>query len=243
MIKSIVSFLLLSAIQSNLFSQHIKYYDGKGSETNLEHAMIIETTNKFATDNYLVVKQKTNKDTISSIQYSSLNPLVRNGLTKLYNKKGSLDYSKHYIFNKLDGRLIRYYENGKIMSVVDMVQDSVISARSYNSKGKEIAYVDDLSKPVFMNKPIEYFRQYLAQNIHYPDSAAEAREKGRFRIEFKISESGSIYEIKLIGGDFVPALANEVIRVIKSTDGKWAPANKFGESITYKYSFFTNFEL
>ena len=73
------------------------------------------------------------------------------------------------------------------------------------------------------------FRQYLANNIIFPDAAQENDVSGKVIVSFTVEKDGAVSDIKLIrslgfGCD------EEVIRVVKKMPN-WSPARKDGKPV------------
>jgi hypothetical protein len=231
---------MLWAIQ--LSAQKITYLDKDGNETIKNRALYVETVLPKTSELYCIVKQNMRGDTLSTIYCSSVNPLVREGATKLFSENGNLNYLKLYSNNKLNGTLKRFYDNGKTMSIVEFNQDSIVYKRSYDKNELEIEYINDYILPKFKNKSIDLFRKYLVENMNYPQSAIKKKKTGKFKVEFSITVSGKIDNIIIIG-DKVPEIENEIIRVLKNTDNEWTPAFIYGEPTAHKYSMTLNFSF
>lgn len=73
----------------------------------------------------------------------------------------------------------------------------------------------------------------LAENLQYPDSANLYGEQGSVRFNFIVELNGTISDIKL--NDDSPNknkyLMEELIRVLKLTNGKWKPAKDNGKVV------------
>jgi len=232
-------FLLLT---TTLLAQQPHYFNKYGKETDQAKADYSEKILSIDSNLFLIVKLNKNGDTLSTISCSSLDPIIRDGVTKLYYNNNKLHYLKSYSNNKLNNKLKRFYESGQMMSIVEFNRDSVLNKCSYDEKGIEIDYIDDRVLPKFMNKPIGYFRNYLLENFHYPEKAVRHDKTGNYKIEFSIAESGSVKDIT-ISGDKIPEFENEIARVLKSTDGKWITGYLYGEPSEMKYNMTLHFSF
>lgn len=89
-------------------------------------------------------------------------------------------------------------------------------------------YVEQMPTPGFdMN-------EYLAKNIHYPDSATKHGIQGRVVLQFVITEDGGIRDAKVVRG-ISPECDAEAIRVIKAMP-KWKPGKQNGKNVSVFYT-------
>ena len=226
----------------NLSSQEVKYFNIKGKQVDNKKASYSETVYELSDKHKVLVRQRINKDTIACYSCSSLDPLTRNGITKLFYKSGTPQYIKTYHDNLLDGQTTRLYEDGKIESIVFLHRDSIISKKSFDKTGNEITYVFDEIPPRYKNKDIDNFRAFLMQNINYPQITIDNKISGICKVSFSISNLGRVIDID-VKTDILP-FKNEIIKVIKSTDGDWIPGEMYGEhykmSLNLNLNFNTN---
>ena len=85
------------------------------------------------------------------------------------------------------------------------------------------------------------FRQYIGNNLKYPDIAIENGISGKVFIEFVIDKDGSMTNIAIKRG-VDPILDKEAIRVIKSSPN-WKPGKQRGQNVRVQYTFPINFAL
>jgi len=75
--------------------------------------------------------------------------------------------------------------------------------------------------------------QYVVQNYRLPDVPGL---NGKVLVNFVINEDGSIGDFKVIE-DAGYGTAEELIRVLKSTNGRWKAGTMDGKPVKVKYSF------
>ena len=85
------------------------------------------------------------------------------------------------------------------------------------------------------------FRQYIGNNLKYPDVAIENGISGKVFIEFVIDKDGSMTDVAIKRG-VDPILDKEAIRVIKSSPN-WKPGKQRGQNVRVQYTFPINFAL
>jgi len=85
------------------------------------------------------------------------------------------------------------------------------------------------------------FKQYLEQNIRYPEQAIKNQVEGKVTVQFTIETSGQLSEFKVIRGIGF-GCDEEVIRLIKQGP-KWSPSKKDEEPIKDKVKVRMRFAL
>lgn len=106
---------------------------------------------------------------------------------------------------------------------------------------EEVFYiVEDM--PTFNGgDPATEFRKYIAQNLQYPEIAAENGVSGRVIIQFAVNKVGKVVDAKIVRS-VDPALDKEAVRVVMSSP-KWAPGKQRGKAVKVLFTFPINFVL
>jgi periplasmic protein TonB len=99
--------------------------------------------------------------------------------------------------------------------------------------------VEDM--PRFMGQDKEAFRKWIAENLKYPDIAAENNIQGRVFVQFAINSKGELVDSKVVRG-VDPALDAEALRVVRSSP-KWEPGKQRGKPVKVQFTFPINFVL
>lgn len=82
---------------------------------------------------------------------------------------------------------------------------------------------------------------WLAENIKYPVEAAKAGIQGRVIVQFVVTATGSIADVKVVRG-VEPSLDKEAVRVISSMP-KWTPGKQNGTAVNVRYTYPVIFRL
>ena len=83
--------------------------------------------------------------------------------------------------------------------------------------------------------------QWLRDNIKYPVVAAENGIEGRVIVQFVVSKTGSISDVRVARG-VDPSLDREAIRVVSSMP-KWTPGKQNGTTVNVRYTLPVIFKL
>ena len=83
--------------------------------------------------------------------------------------------------------------------------------------------------------------QWLSSNIKYPVIAAENGIQGRVVVQFVISKTGVIRDVKVLRG-VEPSLDKEAVRVIRSMP-RWTPGKQNNTPVNVRYTLPITFRL
>ncbi|MFO7923531.1 MAG: energy transducer TonB [Bacteroidales bacterium] len=99
--------------------------------------------------------------------------------------------------------------------------------------------VEDM--PDFQGGGQDAFRKYIAENLRYPQIAAENGIQGRVFVQFVVNANGEVSDATVVRG-VDPSLDREAIRVVMSSP-KWTPGRQRGEAVRVAFTFPINFVL
>ena len=109
---------------------------------------------------------------------------------------------------------------------------------SERQDGEPFTVVEEM--PVFPGGD-EALLKYIAENLRYPESAQKNNIQGRVYIQFAITSTGTIGEVKIMRG-VDPELDAEAVRVIKSLPA-FTPGKQGGVAVPVWYSVPILFQL
>ncbi|MDO4319465.1 MAG: energy transducer TonB [Bacteroidales bacterium] len=95
-------------------------------------------------------------------------------------------------------------------------------------------------KPEFPGGEAAMYK-WLSDHINYPAAAAEEGVQGRVVVEFVVSKTGSIENVKVLRSRH-PALDKEALRVVKAMP-KWQPGRNNGQPVKVTYTLPVTFKL
>lgn len=95
--------------------------------------------------------------------------------------------------------------------------------------------------PGFQGGKQDEFREHIAENLRYPQIAAENGIEGRVFIQFVVKADGSVANAKVVRG-VDPALDREAMRVVMASPD-WTPGKQRGEAVNVAFTFPINFVL
>jgi len=106
--------------------------------------------------------------------------------------------------------------------------------------GKEIYTVVE-EMPSFQGKGGEGFRDYIAQNIVYPEEAKKNGITGEVYVQFTVNTKGEVVDVKVVK-TASPLLDKEAIRVTESSP-LWKPGKQQGKPVDVQFTFPIKFAL
>src|SRR5208283_2164921 len=120
---------------------------------------------------------------------------------------------------KQSGRSV--YEQFIIPIQFDINPESNDSIISHNNKSKPVE-----KDAIFHGGDINTFRTWVAEHVHFPESAIDMPLEGRIIVKFVVNPLGIVEDVKIIKG-VDPDLDKEVEKTILSSP-KWIPAKQGG---------------
>lgn len=102
------------------------------------------------------------------------------------------------------------------------------------SDKEEIFYiVEDM--PSFQGQGQEGFRAWIAENLRYPEVAAERGISGKVYVQLVVNSKGDVTDAVVVRG-VDPDLDKEAIRVVTSSP-KWEPGRQRGRPVSVRFTF------
>ena len=106
-----------------------------------------------------------------------------------------------------------------------------------NDDGKKaVPFQQVAHKPGFNGGDANEFSKYVAQNVVYPESCRQSKIEGRVTLEFTVTETGKVADIKILRS-VNDDLDREAVRVVAQSP-LWTPGrDENGEIVPVKYVF------
>ena len=107
-------------------------------------------------------------------------------------------------------------------------------------KGAEIFFIVE-EMPKFQGQKLETFRNYIAENLKYPEYCAKNKITGKVFIEFIVDYNGEVSYVA-VKRSAHPDLDAEALRVVRSSPN-WEPGKQRGKDVNVMFTFPINFVL
>lgn len=119
-----------------------------------------------------------------------------------------------------------------------------LSGYSQNNSSERSLNIDKASvtEPLFAGVKLlqstekcekELLKKHLEKRLEYPIDAKRCRSQGTGVIEFVVSKDGTVNNFRIINS-VCPSIDDEMVRLLKTTDGMWQPAVKDGMPVDRK---------
>ncbi len=105
----------------------------------------------------------------------------------------------------------------------------------------EIPFLTVEVKPTFMGGDENTFTRWIAERLVYPAEAKTNGKQGRIILQFVISSTGKLTDVKVLRG-VDPTLDKEAVRVVSSSP-LWKPGEHKGKKVDVVYQFPVIFQL
>ena len=97
-------------------------------------------------------------------------------------------------------------------------------------------------KPTFNGGDANEFSKWVNENVRYPDKCRQSKVQGRVTLQFTVTETGKVADVKVLRG-VNPELDKEATRVVSEAPD-WTPGrNENGEIVPVSYVFPVIFQL
>ena len=118
-----------------------------------------------------------------------------------------------------------------------------LTATAIDDEDEDIIFSPIEAAALFNGKPAEdAFREYITQNLSYPQIAVDNGIFGKVFVQFVIDQKGNVIDLQIVRSAD-PLLDNEALRLIKSTSGMWTPGKQREKPVKVRYTFPIIFRL
>ena len=140
-----------------------------------------------------------------------------------------------------DSETLRSYEKGMKMNPNSLTSVVVITTKAYEGQDDEWLAVEDM--PTFMGGDLSTFRDWVMQNIRYPEEARKKGIEGNVVVNFCVGKDGYIKESRItVLKSPDKLLSDEVIRVLKSSP-QWTPGKQKGNPVVVQFTLPVGFKV
>lgn len=125
-------------------------------------------------------------------------------------------------------------------ATVEVRQQVVVEEKPKEEENKVYSLANVEQKPTFPGGDAAMFK-WLGEHINYPAAAAEEGASGKVQVQFVVSKTGKVTQVKVVRGKH-PALDKEAIRVVSAMPN-WTPGRQNGQPVNVTYILPVNFTL
>jgi protein TonB len=122
-------------------------------------------------------------------------------------------------------------------------QDGSNPEEATDSAEQEAFEVFAVAKPAEFPGGQDELRQFIVDNIEYPDSALKYETQGVVVVQFVVDDKGMVGKFKILTPIKGNGLEEEAIRVMALTSGMWSPAMQRDQAVSMVFRMPINFQL
>lgn len=153
---------------------------------------------------------------------------------------GTWDVNKHP-----DEQETVYHKDGKEYQVRDgkYVEIKNITVKGRDGEDKKVVPFQSVAhKPEFNGGDANEFSKWIAENMKYPENCLQAKVQGRVMVEFTVTETGKVSDVRILRS-VNEDLDKEAVRVVAQSP-LWTPGrDENGDTVRVKYVFPVIFKL
>ena len=148
---------------------------------------------------------------------------------------------------RIPSQVIRIMDNGtQIQTDVDLSIFDAETPIEFVTPTAEPAVEDEIfliaeTMPSFMDGDLETFRNWVMQNVKFPQIALENGIHGRVILSFVIDKDGRLTNIEVLQSPD-RSLADEAIRVLNKSP-KWSPGKQRNQTVRVRYTLPVEFRM
>lgn len=226
-----VQLILISLLCSFIYGQDTTFYDINFAKVDSKQLATYYQILHYKGEDKSNVTQKTfyiSGNIESETHFSDYNKKIKNGKEIKFYQNGQIKRVINYTNDTIDGNLNTFWENGNPKRLDIYIMGKLIVGNCYNSDGEEIKYYNYEILPEFIGGSNALY-SYINKKIHYPLEALENNYSGKVTVGFVVSDTGNIFDVKLIKGT-EECLNIEALRLVQ-TMPKWKPGLQDGEIV------------
>jgi len=193
---------------------------------------------------YSYVKMTSAKGNIIQTQIFNLDTIKVYHATTLLNDKGEASSERvlkcyedgvmksnlRQNFDEKTSEEKHYYSSGELKLEVTKKKGKVISENYFDREGN-LAIAEDFQEPS-PKDGAKGWRNYIADNLNYPETARSSGIEGTVIIGFELDENGQILNPMVVNPENVDfSLANEALRAVLDYPYSWSPKIENGQAI------------
>ena len=119
-------------------------------------------------------------------------------------------------------------------------KDTVKTKNEQKKFSEDVYYKVDMM-PRFQGKKSDHFRNFVTENLKYPEEAVKNKLSGKVYVSFTIDKEGNLVGAEVIRSAH-PVLDAEALRVTNLSP-KWEPGENQGEKVNVRFTFPVIFSL
>jgi TonB family protein len=141
---------------------------------------------------------------------------------------------------KADTKEINVRMKRRLYEIPEGKSTKIIRDELPEQTGEDIYFLVE-EMPAFQGRTPEAFREYLQENLAYPEEAKEKNIDGKVYVQMIVNSKGEVADVKVLRGVH-PLLDKEAVRVVESSP-LWEPGKQNGKAVAVAFTFPVEFKL
>lgn len=207
---------------------------------------LIKETKQLPDETFQIIEKNIKGDTLVNGVLSSIDPEIKNGVFYFYDSDRILE-AKGYYAGDVPSNIWNYYDKqGNIVRTINydktigfLNADTIVPKEVFLVVEQMPDFKFNESDTIHGNmlfKTGESFRQYVKENLVYPIYAAKKSISNRVFIQFVITETGKVCNLKVLRSSGNLDLNMEALRVI-SESPQWESGRQRNVPVAVSYTF------
>lgn len=156
------------------------------------------------------------------------------GYSKGWYPNGNVEWEGVYLNDRYEGFWKWFHPNGKPCTVENYVDRKLVDLECFDSTGKSNGPFCSIEKPAYLDGLVSDYRQFVHNNLNWPDQAFRQKINGRVFVQFEVSPIGKLQNFKIVSATH-KMFADEVERVFKEMPD-WVPAISHNRAVKAEFT-------
>jgi len=174
---------------------------------------------------------------------NNFNSSIKKRLLMLRKTSSSADLFRGFIFIPLVIALIFFFACSETENSDTSAQDKTEVAKSKAKKASkdDQVFVVVEEMPKFRGEDVAAFRQYIQQQVSYPEEAAEKGLEGTSFVRFIVNKQGEVENVKVVRSTY-PIFGETAAEAIRNAP-TWEPGKQRGQKVRVQFTIPVVFKL
>ncbi len=228
-----ISPLVANSLNNSLTIKRLRKMENLNEKRN--RAILFISVILMVTSLFFVVSCKTNKSTGEVLSADTLKTAIQKADTT------PVTIQAEPAVQPVAEPVAKKTINSMVVTGKKPVKKSPPAEKTEIIEGEEIPFTIVDVKPTFMGGDENTFTKWVFDRLQYPVAAKEDGIQGRVILQFLVTETGKVTNVKVVRGVHL-SLDQEAMRVV-ATSPDWTPGKHKGKNVAVRYTFPVIFQL
>lgn len=233
--------IVISSATSYCVNSDTTYFDINWKKCAVNEAKYYRIVSNKGNDSYLITDYYLNGTVQMKAESTTFSdPINKEGNCIYFNEDGSKSSEGKYKDNSKTGIWKIWFDGGKDSSIIEYKADGGKSYLRQSKHDVDDTYTIVEVMPTFPGGQ-EGMVKYLKKNLKYPESAIKDSIQGKVFVQFVVSKTGEIENVKVIRGvrNDIDEAATKVVKEMP----KWTPGSQNNRPVNVVFNLPLQFTL